>query len=519
MASRLTRRDFLKLAALLPLTQLRWPLLVGEPRGLAQNASAPNVLFLVFDTLTAHDVSLYGYHRETTPNLARFAERATVFHNHRAGANFTSPGTATLLTGTYPWTHRAMQLQGLTESQFVNKNIFALFGQHGYFQTAYTHNPLAMGLLLEFRESLDAFIPARELTLLDEQFSDLLLMNDWNNSYDVEWQYVRGGLGQYPPGSLFLSWLHRLVRLWDKRKVTQALGDQFPLGIPNNNSSFFILEEAIDWIQTQLVTLPQPFLAYVHLLPPHGPYAPRKDFVGLFSDDFRPGVPTADTKPNHPLVGGGVSPSQLVKNRRDYDEFLAYTDSEFGRLLDYMEQNGVLDNTIVVFTSDHGESFERGVLGHLTPILYETLLRVPLLISRPGQQTREDIFTPTSNVDILPTLLHLTGQPIPDWVEGQVLPPFGEADEARAVFAVEAKSNPKLAPLTRRATITMVKEDVKLIHYIGYPNLGPAYELYNLAEDPEELNNLYTSDKSLAAAMQDELQEKLNQVNLPYQRN
>ncbi|HLF91645.1 MAG TPA: sulfatase-like hydrolase/transferase, partial [Anaerolineales bacterium] len=86
MTSPFTRRDFLKLAALLPLTQFRWPLFVGEPKGAVQNSGAPNVLFLVFDALTARNVSLYGYPRETTPNLARFAERATVFHNHRAGA-------------------------------------------------------------------------------------------------------------------------------------------------------------------------------------------------------------------------------------------------------------------------------------------------------------------------------------------------------------------------------------------------------------------------------------------------
>jgi N-acetylglucosamine-6-sulfatase len=160
-------------------------------------------------------------------------------------------------------------------------------------------------------------------------------------------------------------------------------------------------------------------------------------------------------------------------------------------------------------------------MGHLTPLLYEPLLHIPLLISRPGQHTREDVFAPTNNVDILPTLLQLTGQPIPEWIEGQVLPPFSEQppDEERSIFAVEAKSNPKLAPLTRKVTVAMIKESNKLIYYIGYPDLEDQHELYNLADDPQELNNLYNSEKSLAALMQAELEEKLRQVNIPYDRS
>jgi arylsulfatase A-like enzyme len=513
MGTNLSRRDLLKLASVVPLTQLPLGRPELSPGRKLQNINAPNVLFLVFDTLTSHDCSLYGYQRETTPNLARFAERATVFHNHRAGANFTTPGTATLLTGTYPWSHRALQLQGQTDREFTGKNLFSSFRKHGYFQSAYTHNPLAMGLLFDFRESIDSIIPSRELTLVDEQISDLIFRNDWSNSYDVEWQYVRGGLGQYPPGSLILSWLHRLVRAFDRRMLTEAYGGDFPLGIPNNNNSFFILEDSINWLQAQLKSLPRPFLSYVHLLPPHGPYLPRRDFLGIFRDDLRP-----DTKPPHPLAGGTVSPQDLVKNRTLYDEFLAYADSEFGRLVTFMEENGILDDTIVVFTSDHGEAFERGVLGHLTPLLYETLLRIPLLISLPGQQSREDVFTPTSNIDILPTLLHLTGQSIPDWIEGQILPPFQSAEPSRSIFAVEAKSNPKLAPLTRRATVTFIRDDQKLIHYIGYPDLEEPYELYDLADDPDELENLYASSLPMASAMRDEIHAKLEQINLPLLR-
>ena len=65
----------------------------------------------------------------------------------------------------------------------------------------------------------------------------------------------------------------------------------------------------------------------------------------------------------------------------------------------------MLDDTYVIVTSDHGEMFERGIRGHVTPTLYEPVIRVPLLIAKPGQREREDVYAPTSCVDLLPTLL------------------------------------------------------------------------------------------------------------------
>ena len=113
--SKIDRRTFLKLLPTVPFYKVAWPYVetaVHAARTPAQSSDRPNILFLVFDTLSAQHMSLYGYNRETTPNIARFAEKSTVFHKHVAGGNFTSPGTSRLTTGTYAWTHRAIPLQG-----------------------------------------------------------------------------------------------------------------------------------------------------------------------------------------------------------------------------------------------------------------------------------------------------------------------------------------------------------------------------------------------------------------------
>ncbi|MCA9921099.1 MAG: sulfatase-like hydrolase/transferase, partial [Anaerolineales bacterium] len=186
-----------------------------------------------------------------------------------------------------------------------------------------------------------------------------------------------------------------------------------------------------------------------------------------------------------------------------------------------LEADGILDNSYVILTSDHGELFERGIRGHVTMTLFEGLLHVPLLISKPGQQNREDVFAHTSSVDVLPTLLHLTGQPIADWCEGQVLPSFGVdvVENGRSIYGMEAKSNPKQAPLTK-ATLALVKDQFKLIHYFGYRPDDPegTYELFDLENDPEELENLINSGHPAEAALKAEMAEKLAEVNRPFQR-
>jgi len=72
-------------------------------QGMDRSVTGPNVLVIVFDTLSAAHTSVDGYPRRTTPHLERFAERATVYHRHHSAGNFANPGTASLLTGAYPW--------------------------------------------------------------------------------------------------------------------------------------------------------------------------------------------------------------------------------------------------------------------------------------------------------------------------------------------------------------------------------------------------------------------------------
>lgn len=508
MQPKISRREFLKLMSITPLVASKWPSILHAQDLHSNTSGSPNIIILVFDAFSAPHASIYDYQRKTTPNLERFANRASVYHNHYAGGNFTTSGTASLLTGTYPWTHRAIHIQGTVRDILAHNNIFNLFGEKGYTRIGYSHNLLVTTLLYQFRKDLETFKWTRELALEDGEFSDRLFPRDYNASYWGEWMWMRSD-GESAAGSLYLSLLKRFYsKFIGRRDITAEYGDLFPRGLPNFlHGMHFILEDAIDWVMEQLVTLPQPYLIYLHVLPPHDPYTTRVDFVDKFDDGMK-----ADTK-SESVFTQGHTQAELVQNRREYDEYIAYADAEFGRLYDFMLSGGILDNTCFVVTSDHGEMFERGILGHITQTLYQPITRIPLLFSMPGQVEREDIFTPTSCVDILPTLLHLTGQEIPDWCEGQVLPNIASQNEVngRSVFTVEAKSSPKNSRLSK-ATYAMVRDRYKLIHYTGYRNNIPPYELFDIIQDPEERTNLFDSQAAVAVDMQRILQEKLNTV-------
>jgi arylsulfatase A-like enzyme len=500
MSSPITRRDFLKLISLLPLLSLRLQKTMSAAASGFQESGQQNILIFVFDALSARHMPIFGYPRNTTPNLARFAERASVYHSHHAGGNFTTPGAASLLTGVYPWTHRAIHLHGSVLDSFNDKNIFSTFPKDG-FSFAYTHNLLAESLLQQFRSNIDLFMRTRELAINDPEYSDRLFASDYNVSLWSEQLILRGG--ETKPSSLFGGLLYRFLRLSQKRKMASLYGRQFPRGIPNLDDVYFILEDAINWLISELPAARNPSLGYIHILPPHEPYNPRKDFIGMFQDDYKP-----ITKPPSPF-SDGRSDGSLNKSRMEYDENLAYADAEFGRLYDAMVQKEILDDTIVIVTADHGELFERGIMSHITPTLYEPLLHIPLLISVPGQTRRQDVYSHTSCVDLLPTLANLYGQPVPEWVEGEVLPGFRDKPVLNepSVFAVEAKSSSKQGALNK-VTVALIKENYKLIYYRGYPK-NPAPELFDLSNDPEELQDLASTKPSIVAAFQQEIEDKL----------
>jgi arylsulfatase A-like enzyme len=504
------RRDLLKLSLALTGGALASRVL---PRvlSLGQSADQPNVLILLFDTLTAPHMSLYGYPRQTTPNLERFAKRATVYHRHYSGGSYTIPGTASLLTGLYPWHHRAVNPSAPVRRDLADKSLFHSLGAD-YFRLGFGQNLWADEFLRQFRADLDEHIPPDWMA-----YKNPLLLGKINPRDPMAFvafdDFLVGGLklDTLYPGSVTLGILD--IAVDNGRNTNPELAKRNPREVPFNEGFYYENHVVFQGIAQSLSQAASraPYLAYYHLFSPHGPYAPTAEFSNLFKDDLK--VPR---KPRHPLIAKkDALPDELLDHAaRAYDQLIANVDSEFGQLMDGLDSFGALANTYVVVLSDHGQLFERGVHGHTSRLLYDQGIHIPLLIRAPGQTERRDVRVPTSNVDLLPTIASLTGGQTPPEVDGQTLVGFGGPDAERPVFCVEAKESSAFRPLDK-ASFVLIRGKYKLIWYSGYTDKD-IVELYDLETDPLELTDLAKDLPDVKKDMLEELASARAQADAPY---
>jgi arylsulfatase A-like enzyme len=172
----------------------------------------------------------------------------------------------------------------------------------------------------------------------------------------------------------------------------------------------------------------EPFFAWLHLFPPHDPYLPPRPFKGMFNESTK----MRSYKEQEHLIEESYQylfkrqrfPDEMrsaVNQMKDYyDEFVTYIDNEFKRFIQELDKRD-FENTIIILTSDHGESFEHGYFTHGGPYLYEQVTHIPLIIREPGQQQGKIIKETVEQTDIAPTILNLAGVSVPSWIDGRSL--------------------------------------------------------------------------------------------------
>jgi arylsulfatase A-like enzyme len=497
----LSRRDFLKLISVIPASIAIKSLTSSTP---SMQPDRPHVIVLVFDACSANNLSLYGYQRPTTPNLDQFAEKSTVFHRHYSTASFTVPGTASLLTSLYPWTHRALNLGGSIKAQYQEDQIFAaLSGSHA--TVGWAQNTFADMFLYQAGHFLQNHIPIGSFNRTKEFIYSLPV---FNKDAFLAFSSIEGNIfqrGQGVDGSLFLGPLKRFLDLRERKLAETELGSDYADGLPDS-LELFTLSGLVDGAIKTLKELAAPSLVYLHFYPPHELYRPTYEFYEQFKTGWQP-----INKAVHPLSQEKETYGSLKSTRILYDEYLASWDAELARLFEYFDQSGLREKSYILITSDHGQLFERGESGHMSSLLYEPIMHVPLIVSRPQDQTHIEVNIPTSSVDVLPTIAHLTGNPIPTWAEGQLLPTLGgNEDPSRSIYTMDAKTNAAFGPLTK-FSISLTKGNQRLTHY-QYPDYN-SFEFYDLAKDPEEMTDLYPSKPAAAVAMESELVQKIAEIN------
>ena len=433
----------------------------------ALSTARPNIVLLTIDALSAPHMSLYGYSRPTTPALGQFAEGAVTFDRAYANANFTTPGVATILTGTLPWTHRALQLPVWPLTYTRHTSLPAALERAGY-RTGYVSTNAIAGAA---KQGFGQFF---EFASTD-RIGHVTLCADGLSAYL-----------RYVCAASELSPLQEIDELSARLH-----------GPPQNleHDPTLAIDPALHWLAS--ADRSKPIFLWVHLFPPHSPYAVPPPWLGRF-DTSRHDRTAASTQPNWGWIQSRLKPSQAQVLEARYDEAVAYADSYAGAFLQAALR--VLGpNTAIVVTADHGESFAHGYGAHTGPGLYNEIIHVPLIIKLPGETAGSRCGQPVQQADIAPTLAALAGVAAPrDW-EGQSL--VGACDGAqsgapaddRAIFSMNFEQNPRFAAL-KTGSVSVVEGRWKLIHYMGslhYPFMPALHdELYDVAADPGERTDL-----------------------------
>ena len=234
------------------------------------------------------------------------------------------------------------------------------------------------------------------------------------------------------------------------------------------------------------------FFLFLHTYETHTPYIAPGIYNRVFADD--PDSPRFDRVPD------GEKPI-------DYDREIRYADHELAEFLFWLEERGLLANTVVILTSDHGKAFmEHGYRFH-GATLHEEILRVPLLVSGPGIVPRR-VPVPVGLIDLMPTILELAGLPpsreahgrsLAPWLRGEEVDP--EAWMSRAIYseAWQTRAATTTRVRVKQPTFAVRQGHRKLIRYIDGP--GHRYSYFDLANDPREQYDLYSQMPQVAAEL------------------
>lgn len=449
----------------------------------------PHILLLTIDALSAEHMSLYGAVRPTTPMLSAFAQTAFAFDRAYANGNFTTPGVASILTGTRPWTHRALQLPSWPDGETRQLSLPALLQQAGY-QTAYVSTNAVAGAS---KNGLGGYFDYASR----DRIQDLSLCSDALSSWF-----------KYACPIAAMPLFSELVALSDR------------LGGGRNPAHYdpqLATAPALAWLQR--TERQRPVFLWVHLFPPHSPYAAPAPWLGSF-DPSADARRLRDTEPHWGYELSGVPDAQVQVLAARYDESVAYVDHYAGEFLQQALQL-LGDNTVVVVTADHGESFRHGYGAHTGPGLFDEIIRVPLIIKLPHQTRGVHSAALAEQIDIAPTLAQLAGVRAPPLWEGRSLlsatltPTALQSDDAardKPAFSMNFEQNPRFAPL-QRGVIAVISGRWKLVHYLGrlhYPRMPASQDaLFDLSSDPGETVNLAASEPAAVARLRAAIEEQL----------
>ena len=243
----------------------------------------------------------------------------------------------------------------------------------------------------------------------------------------------------------------------------------------------------------------KPFFLFLHYWDPHAPYRPPKPFNDLFWNSSLDRAYIREKYEKESVLDYLVS---------QYDGEIAYVDHEVGRFLEYLEDRGLLDSTVIIITSDHGENLmqHEGFMQHHS--LYETIVHIPLILRLPGGSLRGVNNSLVQHTDIAATIYDLANVKPDIHIHGKSLVRIAEGIEQGwdEILMVENTHQKSIALRTSRWKLIYYPER----SYGGFP--AGYIQLFNIAQDPHELINLAFHESNLVKELRSRLNHKIKEI-------
>jgi len=452
---------------------------------------SPNIVFIITDQQRYDTIAALGFDHMITPNLDRLAQRGTVFENMYITSPSCAPSRASLFTGVYPHTNGVFRNDETWNYCWVKD-----LAEAGY-RTVNVGKMHTMPV-----EGAFGFHERHVVENKDRDHPNLpFYLDNWDKAY-------------------FLRGLEKPSRVTQRRR--SDYGDQLGAWVWEHDDilhpDVFVGQMACWWLDR--FPGDEPFFLQVGLPGPHPPYDPTQEYLDMYEGRPMPEPVPPDTHAQPEAMkelqafhlgedADGVvhlaepGAGQSQRQRAHYYANVTMIDNQVGEIIDVLEKRGALEDTIIIFTSDHGDAL--GDHGHSQKWnMYQSTVHVPALVFGPGRipQGRRV----TDNValfDFGPTILEYAGIPVPGWMEAQSLAPYFNDSENQGRTRVFAEhSNDAL--LTGTRFMTMILEgQMKLVHFID----DPKGMLFDLASDPDEQANLW--DEPAHAATRDRLIDEI----------
>ncbi len=473
----MNRRDVFKLA-------LSTPAVAAQiPRPDAQNAAVrrtadgramPNILWVCTDQQRFDTIEGLNNPYVRTPNLKKFMGEGVTFTHAYVQSPVCSPSRACALTGRYPHT-TGLRANGqrIRESERLVPRFLADAGYECGLVGKLHLSPCANGRV-------------------EDRIDDGYKGNFWW-SHDLS--------DQWPGHNMWIEWLHAQGQRWPASPGGPAWG--VPIDRKYSQAAW-CANTAIRFFRAQKAY--GPWLMSVNMFQPHHPFSPVKEYFDRYDPAKMPDPAYRENELQTKTVyqqldhrgayaGSDISFTKLTAGERRqvtaaYFAMIEHADFEFGRMLQALEESGQAENTVVIFTSDHGEMLGDHGIYLKGPYFYEPAIRVPLILRWPkGYRAGLKLDALVEMTDLAPTLLEAAGIPPTPGMQGRSLGALlrGERTEHRnSIYCEFYDANFRYSP-TPMATCVRTKRH-KLAYYHGLP----AGELYDLEKDPREFTNLWS---------------------------